>query len=228
MEAIFNESQRQLVESRPVFGLTGGMGSGKSTVSEALSERGVAIIDADLVVRELQQPGELALDEMVRILGDEIVNDDATLNREIAGKLMFSNPDRRRMVEGVLKPHIQSRMFGKLAQINPTQITALDVPLLLEAGWNKLPLKGVVVVDTSTENAVQRLTAYRGFSEDEARRRIEIQMPREQKLKHADFVITNNGSRDDLESEVDSAWRWMRTIAGLGGIATRSITKEED
>jgi len=189
-----------------VLGLTGGIGSGKSTVSGMLEARGAVIIDADRIVRELQQPGEPVFEAMVEAFGPGIVAADGTLDRQAVADIVFNDPDQLQRLNGIVHPAVGARMAERLAELAETDaVVVLDVPLLVE-GKGRYETAGTIVVDVDPELAVQRLVEHRGFDEADARARIARQARREERLAAADVVLDNSGSREDLQRQVDALW----------------------
>ena len=194
-----------------VVGLTGGIGSGKSTVSSLLVERGAVLIDADAIVRELQAPGGEAFVAMVERFGDGIVAADGTLDRAAVAAVVFADPAARKDLNAITHPLVGREMGARMAaQAQTDNIVVLDIPLLAERGGKgAYPVAAVVVVDCPVDVAVERLVAFREFSEDDARARIAAQISREERCAIADRVIDNSGSLDDLKSQVDAVWTWL-------------------
>jgi dephospho-CoA kinase len=221
MSERFTPEETQIIDQRNVFGLTGGMGSGKSTVSSELALRGANIVDADLIVRKIQSPGEPGLNGMVDVLGDDILMDNGELDRKVAAKKMFSDDDTRKNVMEVLGPLIKNEIFDQTSRYDPDDLVVLDIPLLLEAGWNKLPLKGIMVVNTPKNIAIARLVEFRGFSKEEAEARLSTQMSNEKRLDYADLIIDNDSDKQWLSKEIDIAWKWMNTIRDLGRVSLK-------
>jgi dephospho-CoA kinase len=188
-----------------VLGLTGGIGSGKSTVSALLEKKGAVIIDADRVVRELQQPGEPVFDAMVEAFGNGIVAPDGTLDRQAVADLVFGDEEKLAALNGIVHPAVGVRMAEQMAALADTdRVVVLDVPLLVEKGG--YDTGGTVVVDVEPDLAVRRLVEHRGFSEADARARMARQSSREDRLAEADVVIDNSGSLDDLAPQIDALW----------------------
>jgi dephospho-CoA kinase len=213
-----------MYEGRNVFGLTGGIGSGKSTVSAELSNLGAVVIDADKIVREIQEPGMPILPEMQKILGDDIIADDGSLIRSRAAERMFADDELRFAINRLVVPAVFEVMYQRVEDADDQDIVVMDVPLLIE---NKPEgLKGIVVVATPVETAVQRIIANRNATEEDARRRIASQVSYEERLAHADFVIHNDGELHDLYPQVHEAWRWMNVVAGSGKAAVHSIIED--
>ena len=193
-----------------LVGLTGGIGSGKSSVSSLLADRGAVVIDADAITRELQQPGEPVFDAMVERFGPGIVASDGTLDRPAVADLVFSDPDALKDLNGLVHPAVGAEIARRLeAELETDHVVVLDVPLLVESGRDDLG--GLIVVDTDPEIAVQRLVEQRGFREADARARIARQASRDERLARADFVIENDGTRDELEQRVAACWEWITT-----------------
>jgi dephospho-CoA kinase len=193
-----------------LVGLTGGIGSGKSSVSSLLADRGAVVIDADAITRELQQPGEPVFDAMVERFGPGIVASDGTLDRPAVADLVFNDPDALNDLNGLVHPAVGAEIARRLeAEQSTDHVVVLDVPLLVESGRDDLA--GLIVVDTDPEIAVRRLVEQRGFREADARARIARQASREERLARAGFVIENDGTREELERRVAECWEWIRT-----------------
>jgi dephospho-CoA kinase len=196
-----------------VVGLTGGIGSGKSTVSALLARRGAAIIDADLIAREVVEPGGPAYAGVVERFGPGIMAADGTIDRPKLAEVVFNDPDARRDLNGLTHPAVGVVMAERAAAHRDTDdVVVLDIPLLAEGGRDRYGLAGVLVVDTPVEVAVRRLVDQRGFSEADARARVAAQVTREARRAIADVVIDNSGALTDLEAEVDRAWAWLDTL----------------
>lgn len=205
-----------------VFALTGSSGSGKSTVSEELSsvER-IRILDADKIVRDMQQPGSPLIFEMAKVLGEEIIIDNDVLDRRLAGRRMFADAEKKQAVEALILPRVWDTIDEEVLAASPEDTVVIDAPLLIESTYkNRLRPRHIIVVDTLLEMAVERLVTYRGFTEEEARERISQQATREERLEHAGFVIGNRGTREDLVSQMDYLLRWIDMRKQLGRTAT--------
>lgn len=193
------------------IGLTGGIGSGKSTVSAGLAERGAVVIDADAVVKELQAPGQPVLAAMVERFGPGIVSADGSLDRQAVADVVFTDADALADLNAIVHPAVGAEIMHCLeAEEGTDHVVVLDVPLLVEN--EAFEVAAVVVVDTDPEIAVQRLVAHRGFSEDDARARISRQASREQRLARADFVVPNDGDRAELEGHIERCWAWIQQL----------------
>lgn len=195
-------------------GLTGGIGSGKSTVSALLAERGAVIVDADAIVREIQAPGGLAYEGIVQHFGPGIVAADGSIDRPALARLAFADAPARAELQRLTHPYVGQVMAERLAEAEAAgaQVVVLDVPLLAERGKAAYPVAGVIVVDCPINTAVRRLVEQRGLPTEEARARIAAQVSREERLAVADFVIDNSGTLDDLAGEVERAWRWIGSL----------------
>jgi len=189
-----------------VLGLTGGIGSGKSTVSARLEAKGAVVIDADRIVRELQQPGEPVFDAMVDAFGPGIVADDGTLDRQAVADIVFNDADKLQQLNGIVHPAVGARIVERLAELAGTDsVVVLDVPLLVE-GKGRYETAGTIVVDVDPELAIQRLVQHRGMDGADARARIARQASRDERLAVADVVLDNSGPVEDLERQVDELW----------------------
>ena len=193
------------------IGLTGGIGSGKSTVAAMLGDRGASLVDADAIVRDLQTPGTPVFTAMVQRWGDRILDDDGWLDRQAVADIVFADADELAALNGIVHPAVGDEMTRRREALADTDATViLDIPLLVESGHQGLA--GVIVVDVDPEVAVARLVAGRGFTPDDARSRIARQASREERLGRADLVVDNGGSLEDLTREVDRAWSWIGTL----------------
>lgn len=193
------------------IGLTGGIGSGKSTVAAMLVDRGASLLDADAIVRDLQTPGTPVFTAMVERWGDRILDDDGGLDRQAVADIVFADADELAALNGIVHPAVGDEMSRRREALADTDATViLDIPLLVESGHQGLA--GVIVVDVDPEVAVARLVAGRGFTPDDARSRIARQASREERLGRADLVVDNGGSLEDLTREVDRAWSWIGTL----------------
>jgi len=196
----------------PVFlvGLTGGIGSGKSTVAAGLASRGAAVVDADAIAREVVEPGGPAFSPVVERFGPSILGPDGRIDRPVLAAVVFSDRGALADLNSITHPVIGRVMAERVAAAGSLSgIVVLDIPLLDIATKDRFDLAAVVVVDAPEDVAVERLVAQRGFSESDARARIASQLSREERRALADLVIDNSGSRSRLEEEIDRAWEWM-------------------
>ncbi|MEI2639445.1 MAG: dephospho-CoA kinase [Microthrixaceae bacterium] len=194
-----------------LLGLTGGIGSGKSTVSAGFAHRGAVVVDADAIVKELQRSGTPVFEAMVERFGASIVGSDGELDRAAVAAIVFNDKDALADLGAIVHPSVQAEIFRRVEeQRELDNVVILDVPLLVESGWKDL--EGTIVVDLDLDVAVDRLVRFRGFDEADARARIANQVSREQRVGAGSFVIDNGGSMIDLEHEIDRAWKWIQSL----------------
>lgn len=199
-----------------VVGLTGGIGSGKSTVAELLERHGAVVVDADRITRDLQKPGTAVFEAMVERFGPAIVATDGTLDRAAVAEVVFSDPAALADLNRIVHPEVGKEIARRLAELEGTdEIVVLDVPLMVETARGGFA--GLLVVDVDPEIAVRRLVDGRGFSEDDARRRIAVQASRQERLGLADHVIENSGTVAELQTKVEAAWAWIETLRDARG-----------
>ncbi len=197
------------------------MGSGKSSVSSRLVDRGAVVIDADAITRELQQPGQPVLAAMVERFGQSILDSDGSLDRQAVADIVFSDPAALADLNGIVHPAVGAEIARRLeVEATAGNVVVLDVPLLVESG--RSDMAALIVVDVDPEVAVRRLVDFRSVREDDARARMALQASREDRLARADHVIDNSGSPDDLDLEVDRAWRWIQVLKGERANGTSS------
>jgi dephospho-CoA kinase len=191
--------------------LTGGIGSGKSTVARAFAERGAAIIEADAIGRQILEPGGLAYQAVVDHFGPGVVRPDGSINRPALATAVFNDPDALAELNRFTHPVIASVMDADVAALEqPGRIVILDLALLDIAAMMRFRPSALIVVDTTEDVAVQRLVSQRGFSEADAVARVASQITREERRRLADLVLDNSGDRCALEAEIDRAWRWLQ------------------
>ncbi|WP_214411099.1 dephospho-CoA kinase [Sphaerisporangium fuscum] len=187
------------------IGLTGGIGSGKSEVSRRLAERGALVIDADKIAREVVEPGTSGLALIVEAFGEGVLREDGSLNREKLGQIVFADAEKLARLNAIVHPRVGERVAELQHSAPEGSIVVYDVPLLAEN--NLAPMYDVViVVDASDEVRLARLAERRGMSEEDARARIKAQASREDRLKVADIVISNEGTLPDLDTRVAEVW----------------------
>jgi dephospho-CoA kinase len=189
-------------------GLTGGIACGKSTVSRMFEERGAHIVDADRIAREVVLPGQPALREVVEAFGVEVLTSEGTLDRKRLGSIVFGNEAARRTLESVLHPRIREEIAGQMAywkEKEPGGLTIVDIPLMFESGLDKrYDFEDILVVYVPRTMQLERIMTRDGLSAEEANRRIDAQMPIDEKRALADVVIDNSGSLADTERQVES------------------------
>ncbi len=200
------------------FAITGGIGSGKTTVAKQLVTKGATLIDADQIVHDLQQPGGKVFEAIVERFGKGVLTKDGELNRQVIADIVFNEPNQLEDLNKIVHPAVGKKMASLRKEYNAKNlIVLLDIPLLItpegELGREEYQdFLGKIVVDCETEIAVSRLVVYRGFKEEDARARIAKQATREQRKAHADWLIDNNGTEEDLEEQISSCWAWMRSL----------------
>ena len=194
-----------------LIGLTCGIGSGKSEVARLLSALGAEVIDADQIVRELQQPGAEVYHAMIDMLGQEIVSPDKSLDRGKIASQVFADESLLKKLNELIHPIVRRVMNERVESFrNTDKVVVLDIPLLVE---NPRPgLDGVLVVDLDTQIAIQRLVEQRQMKLEDAQARVAKQATREQRRAIAGHVIDNSGDRQALETSVDRAWTWIRSL----------------
>lgn len=185
------------------IGLTGGVGSGKSSVARLLAQHGYPVIDTDAVAHELlSDVGGPVVAQVVAAFGEQILAQNGTIDRAALAQVVFGDPERRVALEGILHPAI-GRVVEACIEALPagTNSVVLEVPLLFEAGWDR-QVDCIVVVDCSTDLQVERFVARTGATRADALRRLGSQLSRARRLEGADHVVPNEGSLTDLEAEV--------------------------
>ena len=207
-----------------LIGLTGAIGSGKSSVSALFARKGAIIIDGDGIAKQLQQKGSATLQKMVDEFGD-ILLETGELDRAKVAQLVFVDADLLKRLNAIMHPAISAEILRQIEANTATDnVVVLDMPLLVENP--REGMSGLVVVDVDPEVAISRLVQFRNMNEDDARRRMASQASREDRLKVADRVIDNSGSPDALDAQVDEVWDWFATLPnaqpGAGSLAQKS------
>lgn len=183
-------------------GLTGGIASGKSTVSAILAELGAVVIDADLLAREVVARGTDGLAEVVGAFGPGILTADGDLDRPALGAIVFADEAKRRVLEGIIHPRVRARSAELEAEAGPDDLVVHDIPLLAESDGAAGAFDAVIVVDAPTGLQVERMMADRGWSREDAESRIAAQASREDRRAIATYVVDNTGTREDLRRRV--------------------------
>ena len=193
-----------------MVGLTGGIGSGKSTVATMLAERGAVVVDADRLAREAVAVGTEGYRAVVDRFGPEVVAGDGTLDRRALAGVVFDDPGALADLNAIVHPPVRAAIAERVAELAGTDaVVVLEIPLLVESG-RSYGAAQVIVVDCPEGVAVRRLVQGRGMDEADARRRIAAQASRDERLAAADVVIDNAGSLDDLERQVNAVWAALR------------------
>lgn len=184
-------------------GLTGGIASGKSTVSAILSELGATVVDADAIAREVVARGTPGLAAVVEAFGEGVLTPSGEMDRAAVGALVFADPERRRVLEGIIHPLVRARAQELEEAAGPGAIVVHDIPLLVETGQADR-FDAVIVIDVPEDLQVARMSADRGMTEAEARARIAAQASREARRAVATYVIENTGTREHLRRQVEA------------------------
>jgi dephospho-CoA kinase len=189
-----------------LVGLTGGIGSGKSTVARMLEERGAVVFDADLLAREAVEPGTPGHTAVIERFGADVLAPGGELDREALASIVFADPSARRDLEQIVHPEVR-RLFaeGSEAYHDTDRIVVFSAPLLVESGMHTA-FEILVVVSATVATQIERLMRQRGMSEAAIRARIDAQAPLEDKAAVADFLVDNGGTLAELESQVERLW----------------------
>lgn len=193
-----------------LIGLTGGIASGKSTVAKRLVERGAVLVDADVLAREVVEPGTPGLAEIERVFGPTVLLPDGSLNRPALGAIIFADAGKRAQLNAITHPAIWKRgleLFAEAEARDPDVVVVYDVPLLAEAAEDR-PMKFdlIVVVEAALPTRVDRMVNLRGMSRAEAEGRLRAQASDEDRRKLADVLIDANGTLEHTLEQVDSLW----------------------
>lgn len=189
-------------------GLTGGIATGKSTVSEMLRRRGARLVDADRIAREVVKPGQKGNEQVWRRFGEQVFHPDGSLDRKALGAIVFRDKSARQDLNRILHPLIMQRMREEKdhwEKIDPCQVVIMDIPLLIEENLTSL-VDQVIVVYVTESIQLKRLMNRDQIDETEAKQKIAAQMPIEMKKTFADIVIDNSGSLTNTERQVDELW----------------------
>jgi len=198
-----------------IVGLTGGVASGKTAISQVLKGEGAYIIDADQIARELVQPNRPAWNELIRAFGKEILQEDGSIHRKKLADKVFADPKKRKLLNQILHPRIKEEMDRRTKEIgqkDPEAIVVIDAPLIVELGDQRDLDKLIVVASTQTQQ-IERLKERDGISPEEALRILSSQMPVEEKVKLADYVIRNEGSIEEAKKRGKEVFKELRKVA---------------
>lgn len=192
------------------IGLTGGIGSGKSTVARLLEAKGAEIIDADILGHEVQVPGEPAYEALIRRFGPDIVGANGSVDRAKLGRIVFEDPAALVDLNAIVHPEIYKRIIARIDELKDSnRVVVLDAALLVETLTDRrssIGLDALVVVAANPEDQTTRIIEDRGMSRQDAEARISAQAPQGIKLAAADYVVDNRGSMEDLEKSVETLW----------------------
>jgi dephospho-CoA kinase len=197
--------------ARPIVGLTGGIGAGKSTVAAILAELGARVIDADRIGHEVYRPGTEGHRRVAEAFGPGVVAADGTIDRRALGAVVFADPGARARLNAIVHPLLAAEVARRIAAARAEGFTApivVEAAILLEAGWQSL-VDRIWVVSTAPENAIARVMASRDLTRAEVERRLGAQMPDAERRGLADVVIENDRTPAALRTEVEKAWRTL-------------------
>ncbi|MDO8730093.1 MAG: dephospho-CoA kinase [Candidatus Omnitrophota bacterium] len=192
-----------------VIGVTGGLGTGKSTVARLFRELGAEVLDADRAVHRLLEPGQPVWKKIRSGFGPSVLEPDGRINRKRLGEIVFRSPARLKALNRIVHPAVRRQLLadlGRLKRRRPRGVAVLDIPLLIESG-RAYRVDAVVVVTASAAAAARRLKARSGWSAAQIKQRSGFQMPLREKVKHADFVVKNGGSLADTRRQVVHVWK---------------------
>jgi dephospho-CoA kinase len=196
-------------------GLTGGMGSGKSTVGKLFQSRGAYVLDADEICRSLVEPGKPAWQETVDLLGNEVLRDDQTLDRRKVADIVFNDPEKKKALESILHPRVmeeEQAIYKDIMKDDPGALVIIDAALLIESE-NYRQVDKVIVIACDIEIQIRRIMAKNTFSREDAQRRLQQQMPLEEKVKFADYVLHNDSGLSELEEKVEALFHQLKQLA---------------
>jgi len=197
-----------------IVGLTGSIGTGKSTVSQMFKELGAYIIDFDLLAREVVKPNRKAWKEIVEYFGREILSEDMTLDRKKLGEIVFNDQEKLATLTGITKPEIRKEADQAVAEIlkqDPGALIIKDIPLLTEAMAKEMMVEKVIVVYAGPASQVQRVME-RGFTRQEAEQRINAQPAVSEKIKYADFIIYNDGPLEETKKQAKEVYQKLCSL----------------
>lgn len=189
------------------IGLTGGIGTGKSSVTEAFQSLGAAVINADLLGHDAYLPGTIGFEEVVTEFGQEIVGSDGQIDRKKLGPIVFSDSSKMDRLNEIMHPLIRDLIEERLVSLEATQnkVAVVEAAILIEAGWKSL-FDEIWVVISDREEVINRLGVRNGLSREDAVKRIDSQMSNNERIEHGDVVVENTGSMEDLQTRVNSLW----------------------
>ncbi len=195
-----------------IIGLTGNIGSGKSTVSHRLAELGAEVIDADRVARDVVAPGTAGLRKVIREFGSGVLNDKGELDRARMASIVFNDPEARRRLEAIIHPEVNRVIGRRVSEYREGRgsapVLVVEVPLLIKSGMHGM-MDEIWVVTAERDVQVKRVMARSGLSEDEVFKRLNAQMPQEVLCEYADRIIDNSGSIEKTISQVNAIWEGL-------------------
>lgn len=196
-----------------LISLTGGIGSGKSTVARGLEDRGAVLLDADAMVRKMQQPGQPVFTAMVERWGAGILTPTGELDRAAVAEIVFNDADELTALEALTHPEVRAEMTRRIDELAETDaVVVQDVPLLEKVMGERRASSWIVVVDCPVEVAIERLIEFRGMDRTDAEARVAAQISRSKRVAMADFVVDNSGDLEQLKAEIARCWAWIETL----------------
>ena len=198
-----------------LVGLTGGMGSGKTTVGNLFKKLGAHVLDADVICRSLVEPEKPAWREIINLLGEEILKDDQTLDRRKIADIVFNNPEKKKALEAILHPRVMEEertLYAGIVKNDPGALVIIDAALLIESE-NYRKVDKVIVIACDEEIQLRRIMAKNMFSREDAERRLQLQMPLEEKIKFADYVLHNDSDLTVLKKKVETLFHQLKQLA---------------
>ena len=189
------------------IGLTGGIGTGKSSVTEAFQSLGAAVINADLLGHDAYLPGTIGFEEVVTEFGQDLVGSDGQIDRKKLGPIVFSDSSKMDRLNEIMHPLIRDLIEERLVTLesNQNKVAVVEAAILIEAGWKSL-FDEIWVVISDPEEVINRLGVRNGLSREDALKRIDSQMSNNERIEHGDVVVENTGSMEDLKTRVNSLW----------------------
>ncbi len=197
-----------------IVGITGSMGSGKTTAAAILKELGACIIDADAICRELVAPKQPACEEIVHHFGEAILKNDLTLDRTQLAAIIFTDKTQKAILENILHPKVieeEMKLCGEIFKVDPQAIAVIDAALRIESG-NYKKVDKVIVVTCSQENLIHRSMKRSSLTHEEATLRVQNQMPQKEKVKQADYILQNDGNQEDFRAEVQKLYAELKAM----------------
>ena len=197
-----------------IVGLTGGIATGKSTVASMFEKRGAVLVDFDVLSRVVVEPDTPAWKEIVEFFGESVLMENRSLDRAKLSEIVFVDEKKRKTLEGFIYPRLfeeYSRRIEEIGKNDPDAIVLADVPLLIEVRLQSM-FEKIVVVYATREEQISRLIERDGLDREAALNRLEAQMPTEEKLKHADYVVHNSGPLQEVEMEADKIWKALQSL----------------
>ncbi|XP_039496029.1 dephospho-CoA kinase [Drosophila santomea] len=209
-----------------IVAITGGIATGKSTISKVFERQGIQVIDADKIAREIVEPGQPCWRKIREVFGDEVLLPSKEINRAVLGKMIFEDKELRGKLNKITHPTIHRKIFWQVCKllVSGHAWIVLDLPLLFETGVLMDFIHKIVCVTCDTDKQLERLIARNELSESEARHRVDSQMPLDKKCEKSHFVIDNNGTVEEAENSAmsiynlmkDSKQHWLNRISFLG------------